>query len=132
MQLKKEPFGTGENRVDLYELSALQRVDYLAFLVSQESTRPSDDASALALTEYRVRQTVMTNAWLVSQSLWQADPSGDAGSLMRQVLQSWPPVALSEAAHQVLKVSDMLPPATDAQTNAGQVDNEEPVSLEKP
>ncbi|HEY3591559.1 MAG TPA: phage minor tail protein G [Buttiauxella sp.] len=125
MNLKKEQFDAQE----LSELSALQRVEYLEFLVKLEGGATPEATSPLAIAAGNGRKTVMGNAWLVSRALWHAAPDADVDKLMHQTLQTWPADALSAAAYRVLVLSGLV--ADEGQPHAGNDTPVEPLSPEK-
>lgn len=109
MFLKKETFVYNGEEVVLSELSALQRIDYLAF-VTQKTDAFEGDAKDFGTQEYAeafMRLTIEINAWLVSRSLFHLDQSKDENALYQQVLSEWSYTAIAFGADKVLELSGM-------------------------
>ncbi|EDZ0945828.1 phage minor tail protein G, partial [Salmonella enterica] len=83
MFLKKDTLSYGDDSVVLYELSGLQRVEYLEFL--QKRTAKYDaDMDGATETDKRVAYMQMAleiNAWLVSRSLFNGDTTQEVEPL---------------------------------------------------
>ncbi|OAT46094.1 phage minor tail protein [Proteus hauseri ATCC 700826] len=107
MFLKKKEFTYGGNSVALYELSALQRIEYFDFLVEQsEKNDDIEKVEGVKKTALIIRVNTESNAWLVSRSLAHGE-SDDVEQIYNDVLSSWNPEALGLAAKEVLVISGM-------------------------
>ncbi|VEA68454.1 phage minor tail protein G [Serratia rubidaea] len=118
--LKKDVFNYGDKKVDIYELSGLQRIDYLT-LVKEETEAfdalPDDTPvmeSNIAFSSMRLR----INAWLVAASLWHEDKTKDVVTEQGVILEDWSSLAISECSQKVLALSDMLPPEPEESADA--------------
>ena len=108
--LKQKKFEYNGESLMMSELSALQRVEYFDHLVTQtENEAPAGDAESLKRTAVYVRMNIESNAFLVARSLLNIAPvSGQSlDDIHTDVLNTWPPVALEQAAKMVLELSDM-------------------------
>ncbi|EAQ8163085.1 phage minor tail protein G [Salmonella enterica] len=112
MFLKKDTFNYGEASVDLYELSGLQRVEYLEYI--QQRTAQYDRETEKSTEEERrvafLRMGVDINAWLVSRSLQNGDQTRDTGTTSDNIAALWSYEALGKGADMVLSLSGMTPP----------------------
>ncbi|MBN6398462.1 phage minor tail protein G [Escherichia coli] len=117
MFLKQDTFNYGNQSVVLTELSGLQRVEYLAFVQKRTAEFDAlDDAMPVAERQIEfLRMGVDINAWLVSRSLWNADPSQDVDTLNEDVKKTWSYDALSEGSALVLSLSGMPVSTGDVQ-----------------
>ncbi|HCT9023319.1 TPA: phage minor tail protein G [Proteus mirabilis] len=107
MFLKKKEFTYGGNSVALYELSALQRIEYFDFLVEQaEKNDDIEKVEGVKKTALIIRANTESNAWLVSRSLAHGG-SDDVEQIYNDVLSTWNPEALGLAAKEVLVISGM-------------------------
>ncbi|NBN74762.1 phage tail assembly chaperone G [Proteus sp. G2615] len=107
MFLKKKEFTYSDNTIVLYELSALQRIEYFDFLV--ERSEKNDDiekVEGVKKTALIIRVNTESNAWLVSRSLAHGG-SDDVEQIYNDVLSTWPPEALEKASKEVLVISGM-------------------------
>ena len=122
MFLKTVTFDYAGQSAELYELSGLQRVDYLEFV--QRRTAAFDaEAENLPAAERQIaflRMGMDINAWLVSRSLWNAQQAQDVTTLYDDVRTSWSYDALATGAEQVLSLSGMgvVTPAPDSEQEA--------------
>lgn len=127
MFLKKDTLSYGDASVDLYELSGLQRVEYLEYI--QQRTAKYDEETAEATEEDRrvafVRMGVDINAWLVSRSLWNGDQTKDIENLSGHIASLWSYEALGQGADMVLLLSGMTAPNTDSDTDPEEADSPE-------
>lgn len=117
MHLKKEKFGEGD-QVLLHELSALQRMDYLEFIVDHSSKLdaiPADAPESKKMAEFG-SLTMKLHVWLVSRSLWHNDRKRNVDEIMDELLNDWSPKMITSAAVKVQELSDILP--ADAESNA--------------
>ncbi|EKF5023973.1 phage minor tail protein G [Salmonella enterica] len=127
MFLKKDTFNYGEASVDLYELSGLQRVEYLEYIqqrtaqYDQETKESTEEARRLAF----LRMGVDINAWLVSSSLQSADQSRDTGKTSDNIAALWSYEALGKGADMVLSLSGMSLPDSGDGTEAAEADSPE-------
>lgn len=87
MFLKQDTFNYGNQSVVLTELSGLQRVEYLAFVQKRTAEFDAlDDAMPVADRQIEfLRMGMDINAWLVSRSMWNTDPSQDVDALNEDV-----------------------------------------------
>lgn len=116
MFLKTEPFEYNSVTITLSELSALQRIEHLAWLKQQEEQLASGVNPRVALED-----TIKTAALLVAMSLWHNHPqkaqmpSMDEAikQLHQEVLTTWPVEAISAAADMVERLSGMSAPVTE-------------------
>lgn len=107
MFLKKKEFIYGDNSIALYELSALQRIEYFDFLVEQsEKSDDIEKVEGVKRTALIIRANTESNAWLVSRSLAHGG-SDDVEQIYNDVLSTWNPEALGLAAKEVLMISGM-------------------------
>lgn len=116
MFLKKDTLSYGGTSVELYELSGLQRVEYLEYI--QKRTAQYDEETADAGEEDRrvafLRMGVDINAWLVSHSLWNSDQAQDIDNISGNIASRWSYEALGQGADMVLLLSGMTAPNTDS------------------
>ena len=107
MFLKKKEFTYGGESIALYELSALQRIEYFDFLVEQsEKNDDIEKVEGVKKTALIIRANTESNAWLVSRSLAHGC-SDDVEQIYNDVLSTWNPEALGLAAKEVLVISGM-------------------------
>ncbi|ECE6544662.1 phage minor tail protein G, partial [Salmonella enterica subsp. enterica] len=108
MFLKKEPFEYNGETVTLSELSALQRMNHLAYLKKKEE-EGTDDGQQV------IEEIVRTGAMLVAMSLWHShtvkgslsDMDEETKKIEEEVITSWPIEAISIAQKKVLQLSGM-------------------------
>lgn len=139
MFLKKEDFTYNDESATIFELSALQRIQFLTFLAREEKEvgADSDGISDQEMTARLVGSNIRCGARLIAMSLWHNDPAGvDVDTLYHQVLSSWPPEAIGKAEMQIKLLSGMLVPVENDNADDPAVladgENAEPVSAEKP
>ena len=131
MFLKTQPLEYNGETVTLYELSALQRIEFIGYIAEVNKDVPADDkeVSQEALNGIVTTINVKIGARIVAMSLWQKEgqkgPSVD--QLQEEVLSGWPLPAIGQADFIVRELSGMLPVAPDAEPNA----DTEPHSPEK-
>ncbi|ECC3465357.1 phage minor tail protein G [Salmonella enterica subsp. enterica] len=127
MFLKKDTFNYGEASVEMYELSGLQRVEYLEYI--QQRTAQYDQETKESTEEGRrvafLRMGVDINAWLVSCSLRNGDQVRDAVKTSDNIASLWSYEALGKGADMVLSLSGMSPPDSGDETEAGEADSPE-------
>ena len=115
MFLKTEPLEYNGETVTLYELSALQRIEFIGYIAELNKGVPADitEMSEEALAGIVTSINVKISARIVAMSLWQKEglkgPSVD--ELHQNVLSGWPLPAISEADFIVRNLSGMLPVA---------------------
>lgn len=110
MFLKKDTLNYGDGSVELYELSGLQRIEYLEFIQKRTAKYDSDTKDATE-TDKRVAYIQMAleiNAWLVSRALLNGDLTQDADTLYQSVQAQWSYEALSDGAEMVLTLSGLV------------------------
>ncbi|EAS7240282.1 phage minor tail protein G [Salmonella enterica] len=117
MFLKKDTLNYGADSAVLYELSGLQRVEYLEFL--QKRTAKYDaDMDGETETDKRVAYMQMAmeiNAWLISRSLFNGDTTQAVDALYQSIQTTWSYEALDSGAEMVLVLSGL---SADAENNA--------------
>ncbi|ENY9582604.1 phage minor tail protein G [Escherichia coli] len=122
MFLKQDTFNYGDRSVVMTELSGLQRVEYLAFVQKRTAEFDAlDDAMPVAERQIEfLRMGMDINAWLVSRSMWNTDPSQDVDALNEDVKNTWSYDALGDGGSLVLSLSGM-PVSTGDVQNGEQV-----------
>lgn len=137
MFLKKDDFEYNGKKIVMFELSGLQRVEYMEFLAVKtkpfESVGEKDNSNEQNAAFYRIN--IEINAWLVSRSLWNADNKQDVEKLYQSTISGWSSDALDKGAAKVLSISNMEfkkgneEPLSDLTDGEGQA---ETISAEKP
>ncbi|EEF5710188.1 phage minor tail protein G [Salmonella enterica subsp. enterica serovar Chandans] len=121
MFLKKDTFSYGDDSAVLYELSGLQRVEYLAFL--QKRTAKYDaDMDGATEADKRVAYMQMAleiNAWLISRSLFNGDTSQEVEALYQSVQAQWSYESLDSGAEMVLALSGLSVGEKDNDSDSG-------------
>lgn len=139
MFLKKDKFTWQTESLSIFELSALQRIEFLTFMAGEEKSVSvdSEGISDQEMTARLIGSNIRCGARLIAMSLWHNDPAGmDVETLYQQVLNGWPPPAIGKAEMQIKLLSGMLVPVED--DNAGDsghaVESEtaDPITAEKP
>ena len=116
MFLKTQPLEYNGETVTLYELSALQRIEFIGYIADVNKDVPANDTeiSQEVLNGIVTTINVKISARIVAMSLWQEEglkgPSVD--ELHQDVLSGWPLPAISEADFIVRTLSGMLPVAS--------------------
>jgi len=132
--LKSEPFIFNGNTIELFELSALQRIEHLQYLALDEKSLPKDEEDEGYLP-LRVASNIRRGARLIAMSLWQGDTSKHVDALHDEVLSGWSPAMIGAGEQFVKKLSDMLPlqdpEQASGEENTGHAAVEEEVSAEK-
>ncbi|EAV6569577.1 phage minor tail protein G [Salmonella enterica] len=127
MFLKKDTLTYGDASVELYELSGLQRVEYLEYI--QQRTAQYDRETEESTEEARrvafLRMGIDINAWLVSRSLQNGDQTRDTGKTSDNIAALWSYEALGKGADMVLSLSGMSLPDSGDETEAGEADSPE-------
>ncbi|EOF5838409.1 phage minor tail protein G [Salmonella enterica] len=117
MFLKKDTLTYGDASVELYELSGLQRIEYLEYIqqrtaqYDRETEEATEEASRVAF----LRMGIDINAWLVSRSLQNGDQTRDTGKTSDNIAALWSYEALGKGADMVLSLSGMTPPDSDSE-----------------
>ncbi|EBK1958146.1 phage minor tail protein G [Salmonella enterica] len=127
MFLKKDTFNYGEASVEMYELSGLQRVEYLEY-IQQRTAQYDREAEKSTEEERRVaflRMGVDINAWLVSRSLRNGAQAQDAVITSDNIASLWSYEALGKGADTVLSLSGMSPPDSGDETEVAEADSPE-------
>lgn len=139
MFLKKEKFTWKTESLTIFELSALQRIEYITFMAAEEKavSADSDGISDQEMTARLIGSNIRCGARLIAMSLWHNDPAGtDVETLYQQVLSGWPPEAIGKAEMEIKLLSGMLVPVEDdnvADPDASsEAESAEPVTAEKP
>ncbi|ELC3360918.1 phage minor tail protein G [Escherichia coli] len=138
MFLKKEKFTWQTESLTIFELSALQRIEYITFMAAEEKavSADSDGISDQEMTARLIGSNIRCGARLIAMSLWHNDPAGtDVETLYQQVLSGWPPEAIGKAEMEIKLLSGMLVPvegdnAADPDASA-EAESAEPVTAEK-
>ncbi|EAT5388798.1 phage minor tail protein G [Salmonella enterica] len=127
MFLKKDTFNYGEASVEMYELSGLQRVEYLEYIqqrtaqYERETEKSTEEESRVAF----LRMGIDINAWLVSRSLRNGAQAQDAVITSDNIASLWSYEALGKGADMVLSLSGMSPPDSGDETEAAEADSPE-------
>lgn len=109
MFLKTELFEFNGEKTTLCELSALQRVELLHYLATQEKTLPKDEPDQQILSASLVELNIRAGAMVVAMSLWHSEsPKPDIHDLQQQVMSTWPVEAIGKADTQVKVLSGMI------------------------
>lgn len=127
-KLKKDILTVGEDKVTLYELSALNRMEYLEYVFNAKNTLPveaSQDETVKAVTLLAIRDYGMLVALSLSQN---PDENRDIAELMNEVLSEYGADALTRAATMVRELSGMAVVNNQPENE----DQEEHLTLEKP
>ncbi|EDT2335867.1 phage minor tail protein G [Salmonella enterica] len=117
MFLKKDTLNYGADSAVLYELSGLQRVEYLEFL-QKRTVKYDADMDGETETDKRVAYMQMAmeiNAWLISRSLFNGDTTQAVDALYQSIQTTWSYEALDSGAEMVLVLSGL---SADAENNA--------------
>ncbi|CAI0793157.1 phage tail assembly chaperone G [Serratia liquefaciens] len=109
--LKKDIFDYADQKVEVSELSGLQRIDYLSFIKRSADVYDalpeeiSDSDRNIAFTTMQLR----INAWLVAASLLHSDKKQNIETLQQSVLEDWSGAAIAGCSQKVLVLSNMIP-----------------------
>ncbi|AXC71943.1 phage minor tail protein G [Salmonella enterica] len=127
MFLKKDTLTYGDASVELYELSGLQRVEYLEYI--QQRTAQYDRETEESTEEARrvafLRMGIDINAWLVSRSLQNGDQTQDTGKTSDNIAALWSYEALGKGADMVLSLSGMTFPDSDSEEEGAEANSPE-------
>ncbi|EHK2665090.1 phage minor tail protein G [Salmonella enterica] len=121
MFLKKDTFSYGDDSAVLYELSGLQRVEYLAFLQKRTAKYDADMGGATE-ADKRVAYMQMAleiNAWLISRSLFNGDTTQEVEALYQSVQAQWSYESLDSGAEMVLVLSGLSADEKDNDSDSG-------------
>jgi len=108
MFLKKEELPILDSSVMLYELSALQRLEYFEYLADLEASPPKD-LTGIKQQTWQMKLNLNVNVWLVSHSLSNGKSESKVDDLKQEVLQTWSSEAINLAVEKILNLSDMMP-----------------------
>ena len=133
MFLKTEPFEYNGQTVTLSELSALQRLEYLAWVKEKEEQRGDAVSEQQALDDL-----IREGALLVAMSLWHnhalkgTSPSlrEETDRIMQEVLTTWPVEAIAAGRNVVSGLSGMSAPV-DESSGKQEKNTAEPVTVQK-
>ncbi|WP_289644862.1 phage minor tail protein G [uncultured Escherichia sp.] len=133
MFLKTEPFEYNGQTVTLSELSALQRLEYLARVKEKEEQRGEAVSEQQALDEL-----IREGAALVAMSLWHNHalkgtlPSlrQETDRIMQEVLTTWPVEAIAAGRNVAVRLSGMSAPV-DEPSGKQEKKTVEPVTAKK-
>ncbi|HDI3020223.1 phage minor tail protein G [Cronobacter sp. EKM101R] len=135
MFLKTEQFEYNGVAVTLSELSALQRIEHLAWLKQREKSAESG-----VIPEVTVEDLIRVGALLVAMSLWHNHPQKTQIASMneavmqieQEVLTTWPAEAIALAENVVMRLSGMSEPAINDMTEQAEGgDSGEPLTAGK-
>lgn len=117
MFLKQDAFEYADQTTLLFELSGLQRVEYLKYVQTHtaEFDAQADDTPEEKRQLAYLQMGMDINAWLVSRSLWNGDQSQVVDDIFSVVRSQWSYDAQEQGATKVLELSGMLPPPADAE-----------------
>lgn len=133
MFLKNEPFEYNGQTVTLSELSALQRLEYLAWVKEKEEQRVEAVSEQQALDDL-----IREGALLVAMSLWHNHelkgtlPSlrQETDRIIQDVLTTWPVEAIAAGRNVVARLSGMSAPV-DEPPGKQEKNPAEPVTVKK-
>ncbi len=133
MFLKNEPFEYNGQTVTLSELSALQRLEYLAWVKEKEEQRGEGGSEQQALDDL-----IREGALLVAMSLWHNHelkgtlPSlrQETDRIIQEVLTAWPVEAIAAGRNVVARLSGMSAPV-DEPSGKQEKKPAEPVTAKK-
>lgn len=138
--LKTEPFPFNGETTTIYELSALNRIEFLEYLAEQEKTIPAEGTDATlrnaAISAFSIREA----SRVVAMSLQNADRKGPTVNEVQQdVLETWSLDAIIAASFAIKVLSGIIKPqiveTTDTDDTAAETqstEETEPVTAEKP
>ncbi|MFK3922377.1 phage tail assembly chaperone G [Serratia liquefaciens] len=134
--LNKDTFEYADQKVEISELSGLQRIDYLSFIKKTadeydalpEEINDSDRNIAFTTMQLRI------NAWLVAASLWHSDKKQNVETLQQAVLEEWSGAAIAGCSQKVLALSNMIPAQVESSDTDEQLlpETEKDLTPEKP
>lgn len=134
--LNKDTFEYADQKVEISELSGLQRIDYLSFIKTvadeydalPEEINDSDRNIAFTTMQLRI------NAWLVAASLWHSDKKQNVETLQQAVLEEWSGAAIAGCSQKVLVLSNMIPAQVESSDTDEQLlpETEKDLTPEKP
>lgn len=122
MFLKKEVFTFNGHSLDIYELSALQRIEILEWLAGEEKLHEqsaagkSEEDKVAHLLGFNIR----ASARITAMSLWHSsDKSKTVDQLQQEILETWPVEAIGKSDSQVKVLSGMVRTETVSQSADG-------------
>lgn len=135
MFLKTELFEFNGEKIPLFELSALQRVELLYYLAAQEHALPKQGTDEQTLSAALVELNIRAGAMVVAMSLWHSEtPKRNLKDLQQEIMSTWPVQAIGKADTQVKVLSGMLAeaqaPTSETDTSSESAVKEE--TAEKP
>lgn len=106
----------------MYELSGLQRVEYLEFLQKRTAKYDADmDGETETDKSVAYMQMAMEiNAWLISRSLFNGDTTQAVDALYQSIQTTWSYEALDSGAEMVLTLSGLSADAKDNASDPGE------------
>ncbi|EGN1928436.1 TPA: phage tail assembly chaperone G [Salmonella enterica subsp. enterica serovar Muenchen] len=122
MFLKKDTLNYGADSAVLYELSGLQRVEYLEFLQKRTAKYDADMDGATETDKHvaYMQMAMEINAWLISRSLFNGDTTQAVDALYQSVQTQWSYEALDSGAEMVLVLSGLSADAEDNASDPGE------------
>lgn len=135
MFLQKGDFTFRGHSVELIELSALLRIDFVKYTIpfypdiaADELNKISDVDMGMTIAD----RTLNVDSRIVAMSLWQKDPENlSIDKLQQEVKTTWPQAMISGGAVFIKELSDMMPPPPAAETDSEEVDKVV-ITAEKP
>ncbi|WP_369114931.1 phage tail assembly chaperone G [Edwardsiella tarda] len=125
MFLKRGMFTHDGNTIELRELSALQRIEYLEYAAANQVTG-DDGTDPMTYIAAANKLDIKLNALIVAMATIPIEKATDQDAVMEMqhvVMGSWSSSALVAAARLIMKLSGMLSP--EPIENHGDVDSEE-------
>lgn len=132
MFLKSELLECNGSSVTLFQLSALQRIEYLEYLKQIEAVEQGDFQAAITLT-------IKSGAYVVAMSLWHGhalkgsqkeNAAAEVAAIQGEILETWPTELIAEAEYKVKILSGMIEPVSEVPENDNN-EPAEPVTVEK-
>ncbi|MEW5290291.1 phage minor tail protein G [Erwinia papayae] len=123
MFLKKDTFTFNGGSKTLHELSALQRIELLEFLATEEKARQTlaegepEEVQSARFVGFNIR----AGARVVAMSLWQGtDKTLSVEQLYQEVMETWPVEAIGKADMQIKVLSGMILTAAESSDSAAE------------
>lgn len=122
MFLKKDTLNYGADSAVLYELSGLQRVEYLEFLQKRTAKYDAgmDGETETDKSVAYMQMAMEINAWLISRSLFNGDTTQAVDALYQSIQTTWSYEALDSGAEMVLTLSGLSADAKDNASDPGE------------
>jgi len=114
MFLKKEDLPIRGVSVVLFELTALQRLEYFEYLASLEASLPEDTIN-LKQQALLSKLNLNANVWLISRSLWHNTPELKEDDIYKDIERTWPSEAINLAVEKIMVLSDMQPKVPESE-----------------